>query len=472
MGVYSLDAGARRFHGTYGVVRDISDRKRAERTIKYQAYHDLLTGLPNRTLFEDHLSLALAQARRETRMLAVMFLDLDRFKVVNDTLGHVIGDRLLRVVSKRLKESLRSGDTLARIGGDEFLLLLPQLRSRAEAEAVARKIIDALRSAFVIDGYELYVGCSIGISIYPDDGDSRDSLIKHADIAMYHVKDEGKGNFQFYSGAMDTAFSRHLSMESDLRKAVHGEQFQVFFQPQVETGTGRICGLEALIRWNHPELGLLKPDEFIPLAEDTGLITSVGHALLRAVCGELKRWRDLGLPPVRVGVNLSALEVVQQRFAEMIIQSLGAHDLPGDLLEIEITENIIMRDLENVAQKLRQLSAHGIRIAIDDFGTGYSSLSYLKRLPIHTLKIDREFVQGISPSSRDDSSIVAAIVSLAKGLGLNLIAEGVETGFQRDYLQALGCESMQGFLFSEPVHPDSIVDVLRHGALQPTQVPN
>lgn len=465
MGVYSHDAGRPRFLGTYGVARDISERKRAEKTILYQAYHDLLTGLPNRTLFKDHLNLALAQAARNSQLLAVMFLDLDRFKVVNDTLGHGMGDRLLRLVSRRLHECLRGGDTLARIGGDEFLLLLPQVKGRTEAQAVARKIIDALRAPFLVDGYELYVGCSIGISVYPDDGDSHDTLIKNADVAMYHVKGSGKGSYQFYSDSMEHAFSRHLSIEGELRKAIEGDQLRVFFQPQVSALDGRIVGVEALIRWEHPTFGLLPPSEFIPIAEETGCIASLGEWMLHRVCDEVRGWRDAGLPPIRVSVNLSALEVVHQRFVETVLAILAEYDLPGECLEIEITENIIMKDLETVADKLRRLSLHGIKVAIDDFGTGYSSLSYLKKLPIHTLKIDRSFIHDMAPSSQDDGSIVAAIVSMAKGLGLNLIAEGVETAYQRERLAALGCPEMQGFLFTEPVNHQRTTELLRRGLI-------
>lgn len=461
LGVYSQKGERSRFLGTYGVARDISDRKRAERTIKYQAYHDLLTGLPNRTLFEDHLNLALAQASRYSQLLAVMFLDLDRFKVVNDTLGHVTGDRLLRVVSNRLKDSLRKGDTLARMGGDEFLLLLPQVRSRLEVETVARKIIEALKSPFVIDGYEFFVGCSIGISLFPEDGATRDALIKNADTAMYHVKGAGKGGYQFYSGAIDNSMPDPLSLEAELRKALDTNQLTVTFQPQVDTRSGRIVGLEALSRWQHPRLGAVSPTDFIPVAEDTGLITAVGERLLRSICSEIRQWRLQGLSGIRVAVNLSALEIVHRGFVDLVLRVLEEYDLPGESIEIEITESIIVRDLENVAQKLRELNNHGVTVAIDDFGTGYSSLTYLKKLPIHTLKIDREFISDLTPENEEDSSIVGAIVSMAEGLGIQAIAEGVETPFQRRYLESLGCRIMQGFLFSEPVRGEGLLELLR-----------
>ncbi len=464
MGVYTRVGDDLRFFGSYGVARDISDRKRAEETISYQAYHDLLTGLPNRTRFNDHLNLALPQAKRNACMLAVMFLDLDRFKVVNDTLGHPVGDQLLRLVSQRLQECLRAGDTLARIGGDEFLVLLPQIRERAGAERVARKIMEGLRRPFSVDGYELFVGASIGISIFPDDTDSPDALIRNADVAMYHVKDKGKGSYRFYAQRMDYGLSRHLSLEGELRRAVDANQLRVFFQPQVRAADGQISGMEALIRWQHPTQGLLPPSEFIPIAEETGCIARVGQWMVESVCAHLRRWRDDGLLGVRLSVNVSAREVMHSQFVPAILNILERYGLSGEMLEIEITEHAIMKDLNSVADKLRRLHAHGVRVAIDDFGTGYSSLSYLKQLPIQTLKVDRSFVQDIRPNG-DDGSIVGAIVTMALGLGLDLVAEGVETDYQRKRLIDLGCTQMQGFLFSEPVNEQRSLQMLRKGTL-------
>ncbi|MGD2081664.1 MAG: EAL domain-containing protein [Chromatiales bacterium] len=464
LGVYARVDKKLRFFGTYGVARDITDRKRAEETISYQAYHDLLTGLPNRTRFNDHLNLALPQAKRNGCMLAVMFLDLDRFKVVNDTLGHPIGDQLLRLVSQRLRECLRAGDTLARIGGDEFLVLLPQIRNHAGAERVAGKIIEAFRRPFAVRDYELFVGASIGISMFPDDSDSADALIRNADVAMYHVKDKGKGSYQFYTQLMDYGFSRHLSVEGELRRAVDDNQLRVFFQPQVRAADGQISGMEALIRWQHPTQGLLPPSEFIAIAEETGCIARLGQWMLESVCAHLCRWREGGLHGVRLSVNLSAREVMHSRFVPTILSILERHGLSGEMLEIEITEHAIMKDLNSVADKLRRLHAHGVRVAIDDFGTGYSSLSYLKQLPIQTLKVDRSFVQDIRPSG-DDGSIVGAIVTMALGLGLDLVAEGVETDYQRKRLIDLGCTQMQGFLFSEPVNEQRTLQMLRQGTL-------
>lgn len=452
VGMYSRNSegGMGKFVGTYGVARDITDRKKAEEIINYQAYHDLLTGLPNRTLFSDRLSLAITQAKRSKQALAVMFLDLDRFKLVNDTLGHAIGDELLQAVSKRLKGCLREGDTLSRVGGDEFNLLLPAIPHESDAAKIASKIIHELKLPFVLEEHELFISASIGISVYPKDGITMESLIKHADIAMYHVKGAGKDSFNFYSGEMKANFSRHLTLESGMRKALEANQFVVFYQPQVDVRSRTIVGLEALIRWQHPVRGLLSPIEFIPFAEESGLILPIGEWLLCSVCKDLRRWRSEGLTDIRVGINLSVLQVEQDDFMDMIIEILNEYDIPGSCLEIEITENLVMKDVDMVVGKLRKLSSYGIRIAIDDFGTGYSSLSYLKKLPIHTLKIDRSFVMDVE-SSADDSSIVSAIISMAEGLKLNLVAEGVETITQMKHLDTMGCHKMQGYLFSRPL---------------------
>ncbi len=452
MGVYArTESGGRgKFLGTYGIARDITERKRAEEIISYQANHDLLTGLPNRTLLKDRLSLAISHSRRNSQSLAVLFLDLDRFKLINDTLGHVAGDELLQSVSSRLKDCLREGDTLARVGGDEFMLLLPEVRTDEDAAKVAQKIIEVLKHPFTIDGHDVFVSVSIGVAIYPRDGKTLDSLIKNADIAMYHIKERGKDGMQFFSQHMNATLSRYLSLESGMRKALELNQFRVYYQPQVDIVSGQVVGLEALIRWQHPTRGLLPPMEFVPLAEENGLIIPIGDWLLSTACEQIARWRDAGLPHVRVAVNLSALQVEQPSFVERVISVLDQYGLPGSALELEITENVIMKDMDIVVQKLRQLSSRGIRIAIDDFGTGYSSLSYLRKLPIHTLKIDRSFVHDIRHES-GDGSIVTAIVAMAKGLRLKLIAEGVEHQAQLDYLRALGCHEMQGFLFSRPL---------------------
>jgi diguanylate cyclase (GGDEF)-like protein len=432
----------------------------AEETINFQAYHDLLTNLPNRALLRDRLSLAITQAKREEEMLAVMFLDLDRFKNINDSLGHVIGDELLQQVSTRLKSCIREGDTLARFGGDEFTLLLPKIvRGNEDVSKIAEKINEVLKEPFMIDNNELYVSASIGISIFPRDGTNMDSLIKHADIAMYHVKDTGKNNYRFYSTDMTTPYFQNLSLETGIRKALDNNEFHLMYQPQINIKTGEIVGVEALLRWNHPEHGPITPAEFIPFAEETGMIVEIGHWVLRNACAELKRWRDAGLPEIRMSINMSARQLAEKTVVKRIASLLKDYGLPGHCLEIEITENTIMSDMDSVIHKLKELSKRGIYIAIDDFGTGYSSLSYLHKLPIQTLKIDRAFIKEVN-MKHAGNSIINTIVAMAKGLNLNVIAEGVETQQQLDYLQEIDCSEAQGFLFGKPLTADVIAQLL------------
>lgn len=449
-GVYrDNQAGGKQFMGTYGVIRDISDRKQAERTIKFQAYHDLLTRLPNRALFKDRLNLAVAQAKRANQQLAVMFLDLDRFKLVNDSLGHIFGDQLLQVVTQRLRECVREGDTLARFGGDEFTLLLPQIASDADSEVIARKIIQRFKEPFFIEGHELYVTISIGIAVYPQDGSSMDSLVKCADTAMYYVKGRGKNAFQFFSSDMNAISIQRLSLERDLRKALEQKQFELHFQPQVDSSRNTIVAVEALIRWHHPTQGMLEPNEFIGIAEDTGLILPIGEWVIEEACAVLRQWKDAGFNNIRMAINLSAMQVEHKNFVDTFVGFIDKYGIEGSDIEAEITENLIMQDMENNIQKLLRLSNHGVKIAIDDFGTGYSSLSYLQKLPIHTLKIDRSFVTAIDRESTE-VCIVDAIIAMAKGMKLDLIAEGVESKKQMDYLSRLGCLYMQGYYFGKP----------------------
>ncbi len=470
VGVYSSGDknDNKKFIGTYGIARDITDRIEAEEIIRFQAYHDMLTRLPNRTLLKDRLNQAITHARRNKTNLSVMFLDLDRFKVINDTLGHIVGDHLLQAVAMRLRHCLREGDTLARIGGDEFTLLLPEVNSREDAEFIARKIIKSLKEPFRIDSHELFISTSIGISHYPEDGDTMESLIKHADIAMYSVKGKGKNGFEFYSDNMIDAYSRHLSLENDLRRALDDSQFKIYYQPQINIETNEVFAMEALIRWQHPERGLISPNEFIELAEETRLIKSIGNWILENACAELKRWRDLGLSNIRIAINVSAIQLEQGNFVNFVLNTLKKYEIPGEMLEIEITENTLMHDTDDGILKLRELSNHGIKIAIDDFGTGYSSLNYLKRLPIDTLKIDQSFVHDMS-KSEEDSSIIKAIIAIAKGLNLNIISEGVETQAQLEQLRAWRCKNMQGFLFGRPMPCDKAIDMLRenHNRHQP-----
>ena len=451
MGMYKpRPDGSGEFLGTYGVARDISARKQAEATVTFQAYHDLLTGLPNRALFKDRLGQALAQARRHGQPMAVMFLDMDRFKIVNDTLGHLVGDGLLQGMAQRLRGSLREGDTLARIGGDEFMLLLPHVRSRDNAAFIAQKILASLKAPFEINDHEIYVGMSIGIAIYPDDGENMDTLIKHADLAMYHAKERGRNDYHFFTHDLHESLTGRLAVENDMRHALARSEFELYYQPQVNIQSQRIRGMEALIRWHHPVRGMVPPNDFIPIAEECGLIAPISEWVLDTACKQALAWRAARLAPITLGVNLSARQIEHPHFVDRFIEVLKQHGVDGSSIEIEITESILMRDMDGAIDKLRRLADQGVEISIDDFGTGYSSLSYLKKLPVHTIKIDRSFIQDlVAPSN--GSTIVAGITAMAKGLHLKVLAEGVETSEQLDYLRSVGCDSYQGYLFSRPV---------------------
>lgn len=438
----------------YGTARDVTERKEAEAFINFQAYHDLLTRLPNRALFKDRLELAITHAQRGDQKLAVMFLDLDRFKVINDTLGHAMGDRLLQAVTHRLERCLRKGDTLSRFGGDEFTLLLPSIHSHEDARLIAKKLIKALRSPFQLGEHEVFVGVSIGISIFPEAGKSMDHLIQNADIAMYHVKARGKDGYRFYSESMSIDSANRLSLERDLRLALERDELRVFYQPQVCATTNQVVGLEALVRWQHPVRGLLYPRDFLPLAEETRLITQVSEWVMNQAFREVGHWIRSGHQDLRLAVNLSPIQVEHPKFVDTLMHQVRASNFPPRNLEIEITENLIMNDLEQISQKLRELVDFGVRIAIDDFGTGYSSLNYIHRLPIHTLKVDQSFVKAIR-SGEEGACIVNAIVAMAHGLRLEIIAEGVETIEQLSYLKHLGCHQIQGFI---------------HGAAKPAEV--
>ena len=438
----------------------MTERKIAEETINFQAYHDLLTKLPNRALLRDRLNLAINQAKREDEKLAVMFLDLDRFKNINDSLGHLIGDELLQQVSIRLKECIRAGDTLARFGGDEFTLMLPKLKdSYDDSRKLAEKITATLKQPFYVDGHQLYVSASIGVALYPQDGTNMENLIKHADVAMYHVKGLGKNGYQFYSTEMNAPYIKKLSLDTGIHKALENNEFNLVYQPQINIRTGEIVGVETLLRWNHPEHGTISPAEFIPFAEESGLIIDIGHWVLRTACAELSRWRIAGLPEIRMAINISARQLMEENIVKDILDVVKDYDIPGHCLELEITENAIMDDMDSVIRKLRELSIHGINIAIDDFGTGYSSLSYLHKLPIQTLKIDRTFLKE-SRINKGDNTIINTIVAMAKGLNLNVIAEGVETQTQLDYLREIECTEAQGYLFGKPLPSDVISQLL------------
>ncbi len=451
MGVYShLEGKEKQFIGTYGVARDITERKKAEDMINFQAYHDLLTGLPNRALFKDRLGLAIRQAARDKTRLAVMFLDLDRFKLVNDTLGHTCGDLLLQSVANRIQSTIRKVDTLSRIGGDEFTLLLPKINHEKDAALIADKIVAALKPPFLIEEHELYVRASIGIALYPEHGSEIDTLIKRADMAMYEVKSKGRDGYVFYSDQLDTKYANRLYMESSMRRALSEDQFVVHYQPMVRLDDGSPTSLEALIRWNHPEKGMVDPGEFIACAEENGMIIPIGRWVLKQVLSDLSKWRQQGLPFGTVAVNISASQLEHPEFLNMLVELLETYKVPGSCLELEITENVIMKDMEAAVAQLKKLARYGVKFAIDDFGTGYSSLSYLKSLPINTLKMDQSFVDEITEDIEEES-IVSAIAAMARGLHLKLVAEGVEKEIQANYLRSIGCDQAQGFLYSTPM---------------------
>jgi len=445
--------------GTYGVAKDITERKKATEIISYQAYHDMLTGLANQRLFKDHFELAIAQATRYKHKTAMMFIDLDRFKVINDTLGHATGDALLVEVTERLKGCLREGDTLARQGGDEFTLLLPQIEIRENAECVANKIIKSLDAPFSIDGHEVHVSMSIGVALYPDDGKSIDILIKNADIAMYDSKAKGRNRYQFYDSSMNTTFDKRFSLEIQMRKALERGEFQVVYQPQINIVSGEISGMETLLRWKSPILGQLSPLEFIPLAEETGLIIPISEFVLKSAFNQAKLWKQAGLLPRRVAVNISAQHLEQKNFVAYIAGMLEEYEIEGSMFEIEITEGMLLNDSEHIIEKLKVIASMGVKIALDDFGTGYSSLSYLMKFPIHTIKIDQSFMLGF-PGNSDNNSIVTAICSMAQGMNLNIIAEGVEGEDQYRTLHTLRCNEAQGFLFSKPLSSHDITELL------------
>jgi diguanylate cyclase (GGDEF)-like protein/PAS domain S-box-containing protein len=450
-GMYDEEAGIfeRRFIGSYGVAKDVTERKQAEDTVHFQAYHDLLTGLPNRALLRDHLGLMLAQAKRNQQPLAVLSLDLDHFKVINDSLGHTIGDELLLAVGARLRQCLREGDTLARLGGDEFAVLLPSLVSRGDVEHICRKIIQVLSKPAYVKGHEIYISVSIGACVAPEDGELIDSLIRQAEIAMYQAKSHGRSRLQFWESGMQAPYSERMQIEADLRRALARNEFVLFYQPQVDTVSGEVRGFEALLRWWHPQRGLLTPADFIPVAEESGVIVPIGDWVLRQASGQMAAWRKAGLPPVRLSVNISARQLESPDFVESVMRALQVHALDGHQMELEITESLLMRDFEANAVKLGRLSAAGIRLAIDDFGTGYSSFKYLSRFPIHSLKIDQSFVQELD--REENMSIVNAMIAMGRGMNLTVIAEGVETEAQRARLQQMQCHEMQGYYFSVPL---------------------
>jgi diguanylate cyclase (GGDEF)-like protein/PAS domain S-box-containing protein len=442
------------------VSRDITERKCAEARIQYLAHHDALTGLPNRILLQDLIGKAMAQAERDRVFLALLFIDLDRFKTINDSLGHAVGDGLLEQVAVRLRACARKSDILARLGGDEFLLTLVGVKQAEDASRVAEKILKALAQPFTVNGRVLNTSCSIGISIYPVDGKDVETLMKNADMAMYHAKEYGRNSYQFFSSEMNTRAQERLTLENALHSALEHDEFVLHYQPLTELRSGRVTGVEALLRWRHPELGLVSPAKFIPVAEETGKIWEIGHWVMRTACLQMRAWQaQPGFAPMRLSVNLSARQLRHADLIQQIAASLRESNLPRTLLELEITESIAMHDPRRTERVLGEISDMGIALAIDDFGTGYSSMNYLKRFPIGTLKIDRSFIDGI-PSDANDVAITRATVAMAKSLNLRVVAEGVETEAQRRFLLEVDCDECQGDLFSEARAPEDLEALL------------
>ncbi|HZW12556.1 MAG TPA: EAL domain-containing protein [Noviherbaspirillum sp.] len=435
------------------------ERKETEDRIRHMAHHDALTGLPNRALLEENLSQAIAHAARHKELTAVLFIDLDNFKRINDSLGHHIGDLLLQGVTRRLHGCLRQDDILARLGGDEFVIVLSSLHHSEEAALVAGKALKALEAPFEAEGHVLHASGSIGISIYPHDGKSVGILMRAADTAMYHAKESGRGNYRFFTQELNVAIQHRLSLENQLRKAVAAGDLKLYYQPQVDMHSRRIFSAEALLRWDHAERGMVPPEQFISIAEESGLILQIGEWVLREACVQLARWRENDHEDMHVSVNLSARQIFQPGFAELIARTLREFNVPANALDLEITETILMQPSEENMNALMQLSEMGVQLSVDDFGIGYSSLSYLKRFPIHALKIDRSFVSGIG-HDQNDMAITSAIMGMAQGLHLNVVAEGVETAEQVAFLKSIGCTSAQGFYFGKPLASDAFSELL------------
>lgn len=448
-----------------GTIADITDRKAAEERVQYLAYYDALTGLPNRTLLEDRLTKALASARRRNDKVALLFLDLDRFKDLNDAFGHSLGDLLLQQVAKRLERCVREQDTVARLNvarlnGDDFLIVLAGVKDISEAAVAAKRFMNTMTAQFVVQGHSLVITCSLGISIFPEHGADGETLIKNADAAMHCAKDRGRNNFHFFTEDMNAQIVERLTLENGLRQAIERKEFFLVYQPQMDLGSGRITGLEALLRWQHPELGLVPPDRFIGIAEHSGLILRIGEWVLRTACSQAKKWQDEGLLAVPVAVNVSAVQFRQEHFSRLIGRVLRETGLASEYLELELTESLLLSNEDVTSSVLQELKAMGLKLAIDDFGTGYSSLSYLKHFPIDKLKIDRSFIRDVAVDP-DDAAITTAIIGIAKHLKLKVIAEGVEDEAQLSFLRAHQCDEIQGYYFCKPLAVDAVTDLLQ-----------
>lgn len=432
------------------MLRDITERKRYEEMIRYQAFYDSLTGLPNRLLLKERMDLGISHAKNTRQKMAIMYLDLDRFKLINDTLGHDIGDKLLKEIANRLKKCVRSDDTVTRLGGDEFVILLSRIIREEDVAKIANKILHAIRETIIIDTHELYLTSSIGIAIYPDGGEDYETLVTNADVAMYRAKEKGKNNFQFYTPALNDKAVERLALENSLRRAVEYEEFVVYYQPKVNTENENIIGMEALIRWQHPNWGMVPPQKFIPLAEETGLIVPIGEWVLRSACAQNKAWQNAGFPPLIVAVNLSVRQFELQDLTKMISKVLEETGLDPIYLELEITESIAMKNVEYTLKVINELRSLGVKFAIDDFGTGYSSLSRLNSFSVNTLKIDRSFVSKID-GEKDNSILASTVLALGKSLELGIVAEGVETKEQVKFFKENKCDEMQGYYFGKPM---------------------
>jgi len=438
----------------------VEERERAEERIRYLATHDSLTDLPNRSMFNQLLEFSIKTAKRYDRQCAVLFIDLDRFKIINDSLGHAAGDALLVEMARRLRDGVRTSDVVARLGGDEFVILLNEITESQQVAAIARNLLSALSKPLQLGGHECRVTASIGIAGFPDDGTDEQTLMKNADIAMYLAKEEGKNDIRFFSKEIKAQSLDRLTMETNLRLALERDEFYLDYQPKVDVTTGQISGVEALLRWTHPELGVLPPMRFIPLAEETGLIVAIGRWVMKTACAQNMAWQREGLPPLSMAVNVSPRQFSDENLLHDVDDALAASGMNPNLLQIEITESMVMLNVERAVKLLDAIQARGVRLAIDDFGTGYSSMSMMKRFPIDTIKIDRSFVRDL-PQNSEDNAIAQAIIGMGKALGLTIVAEGVETIEQDHFLREHACDEIQGFLFSKPVSPGEISHLLR-----------
>lgn len=448
-----------KLNGRIWSFRDITKRALLEEKLEYQATHDVLTGLPNRVILNDHLRLAIAEGSRNNTIFGVLFFDLDRFKLINDSLSHATGDKILQEVAKRMSQVIRGSDTLVRLGGDEFVAVITSLKDEISIGGVADKLLEALRKPLKINNVEILVTSSIGISVFPRDGDNVDSLLSNADTAMYRSKELGGSQFQFYTAELGKSSFSRLELEAELRRAIINEEFFLCYQPQFDLNTKKVVSAEALIRWNHPKQGEVLPIKFIPLAETTGLIVPIGEWVLKTACKENKRWQDMGLPKIRVAVNMASQQFKQPNIVSIIKNALDESGLEPKYLEIELTENVIISNLESI-NVINEIKALGVYIALDDFGTGYSSLGYLKSLPIDRLKIDQSFVQNIDVSHGDEV-IIQALIAMSKDLNFDVMAEGVESQKQLDFLKNKMCGEVQGFLFSKPLPTAEMVKYLK-----------